>query len=72
MNAGLPERLDKLLNAYSHHYDVQRDTEVEGGRFPASAEFYLRDENRLRPKSISIMPWSSMSMCIFSWLNTWT
>lgn len=50
MNAGLPERLDKLLNAYSHHYDVRRETEVEGGSFPASAEFYLRDENRLLTK----------------------
>ena len=50
MNAGLSERLDKLLNAYSHHYNVQRDTAVEGGNFPASAEFYLRDENRLLTK----------------------
>lgn len=50
MEAMLQQRLEKLLNAYSHHYDVRRDVAVEGGRFPAAAEFYLRDENRLLTK----------------------
>lgn len=50
MDTALQQRLDKLLNAYSHHYNVERDTAVEGGFFPASAEFYLRDENRLLTK----------------------
>lgn len=40
-------RLEKLLNAYSHHYDIDRDVQVEGGAFPASATYYLRDENYL-------------------------
>ena len=44
---GLQERLEKLLNAYAHHYDVRRNEERSGGQFPAFAEFYLRDENRL-------------------------
>ena len=44
------ERLDKLLNAYSYHYDIVRDVTVEGGSFPATAFFFLRDENYLISK----------------------
>ena len=44
------ERLDKLLNAYSYHYDIARDVTVEGGGFPATAFFFLRDENYLISK----------------------
>lgn len=50
MEMTLQERLDKLLDAYSYHYEVERDVEVDGGRFPAAAEFFLRDENRLLTK----------------------
>ena len=39
------ERLEKLLRAYGHHYDIFRDVQVEGGSFPAEAVYYLRDEN---------------------------
>ncbi len=41
------EALEKLLNAYSHNYDITRDVAVEGGRFPAAAFFFLRDEHYL-------------------------
>lgn len=41
------ERLEKLLNAYSHHYDIVREVQVEGGAYPAEAIYYLRDENYL-------------------------
>ena len=41
------ERLNKLLDAYSYHYDIERDVTVEGGSFPAAATYYLRDENYL-------------------------
>ena len=41
------EALEKLLNAYSHSYDIFRDVEVEGGHYPAAAFFYLRDEHYL-------------------------
>ena len=41
------ERLEKLLNAYSHHYNIFHDIAVEGGSFPAAAFFFLRDENYL-------------------------
>ena len=41
------ERLKKLLDAYSHNYDIERDVTVEGGSFPAMAIYFLRDENYL-------------------------
>ena len=44
------ECLERLLNAYSHHYDIERDVTVEGGSYPAAAVFYLRDENYLISK----------------------
>ena len=50
MEMTLQERLDKLLNAYSHYYDIARDVTVEGGSFPATAFYYLRDENYLITK----------------------
>ena len=50
MEMTLQERLNKLLDAYSYHYDVDRDVTVDGGWFPATAEFFLRDENRLLTK----------------------
>ena len=43
-------RLDKLLSAYSHQYNIDRDVTVEGGSFPATATFFLRDENYLISK----------------------
>ena len=47
MEMTLRERLEKLLNAYSHHYDIARDVEVDGGRVPASAFYFMRDEHYL-------------------------
>ena len=44
---GLQEQLERLLNAYSRHYDIKRDVQTEGGFFPAEAVFYLRDEHYL-------------------------
>ena len=49
-NLTLEQRLEKLLKAYSHHYDIERDVVVEGGSFPATATFFLRDENYLITK----------------------
>lgn len=46
----LQERLEQLLEAYSHHYDISRDVTVEGGTFPATAFYHLRDENYLISK----------------------
>ena len=50
MEMTLQQRLDRLLDAYSHHYDIFRDVTVEGGRFPAAAFFHLRDEQYLISK----------------------
>ena len=44
------ERLERLLNAYSHHYDIERDVVIDGVSFPAIAIYYLRDENYLITK----------------------
>lgn len=43
----LEDRLERLLKAYSHHYDIERCVTVEGAVFPAKAHFFLRDENYL-------------------------
>jgi len=50
METALQAHLDKLLNVYSHSYDIYRNVEVEGGSFPAAAFYYLRDENYLISK----------------------
>lgn len=50
MDTKLREQLDRLLDAYSHQYDIEKDVEVEGGSFPAAATYYLRDENYLISK----------------------
>ena len=38
---------EKLLNAYSHNYDVTRDVKTEEGDYPAMAHYFLRDEHYL-------------------------
>ena len=50
MEISLQEKLNKLLNAYSHQYDIDRNVEVEGFVYPATATYYLRDENYLISK----------------------
>ena len=50
MELSLQERLDKLLDAYSHLYDIDRNVTVEGITYPATATYYLRDENYLLSK----------------------
>ena len=49
-NLTLEQRLEKILNAYSHRYDIDRNVEAEGVTFPATATFFLRDENYLISK----------------------
>lgn len=50
MEQTLQEKLDKLLNAYSHHYEIQRNVAVDGVTYPALAAYFLRDENYLLSK----------------------
>jgi len=45
MEITLMQRLDKLLEAYSHHYNVVRHADHEGSGYPATADFFMRDEN---------------------------
>lgn len=47
MEQTLEQRLNKLLDAYSHHYDIARQVEIGGHTFPATATYFLRDENYL-------------------------
>ena len=46
----LEQCLSKLLDAYSHTYDIDRDVTVEDTMYPAMATYYLRDENYLISK----------------------
>lgn len=50
MEAQMQEQLNKLLDAYSHQYDIERNVDVEGSIYPATATYYLRDENYLISK----------------------
>ena len=50
MEITLEQRLDKLLDAYSHICDIDRDVRVEDTVYPAMATYYLRDENYLISK----------------------
>lgn len=45
MELTLKERLNVLLEAYSHHYNITRDVETQQGSYPATADFFVRDEN---------------------------
>lgn len=46
----LQEKLEKLLSAYSHLYDIDRNVQAEEHVYPATATYYLRDENYLISK----------------------
>ena len=50
MEIAMQEQLNKLLDAYSHQYDIDRNVEAEGFVYPATATYYLRDENYLISK----------------------
>ncbi len=45
MELTLKDRLNILLEAYSHHYNITRDVETPEGNYPAEADFFMRDEN---------------------------
>ena len=44
------QQLNRLLDAYSHAYDVERDVTVGDTVYPAMATYFLRDENYLISK----------------------
>ena len=47
MEPTLQDKLNRLLDVYSHLYDIDRDVRVEDTVYPAMATYYLRDENYL-------------------------
>ena len=47
----LQERLEKLLDAYSYYFDIEREVSVEGGSFPATAFYHFREENYVATKA---------------------
>ena len=53
-NNQLQEKLEKLLKAYAHYFDVERDVKVEGGSFPAAASYHFREENYVATRAHTI------------------
>lgn len=51
MEMTLQERLEKLLQAYSYYFDIERDVQVDGGSFPATAMYHFREENYIATKA---------------------
>lgn len=50
----LQEELEKLLKAYEHYFDIQRDVSVSGGQFPATADYHFREENYVATRAHTI------------------
>ena len=53
-NNQLQEKLETLLKAYAHYFDVERDVKVEGGSFPAAASYHFREENYVATRAHTI------------------
>ncbi|WP_295583252.1 hypothetical protein [uncultured Oscillibacter sp.] len=51
MEMTLQARLEKLLDAYSYYFDIERDVAVAGGEFPAAAVYHFREENYVATKA---------------------
>ena len=54
MENNLQEMLETLLKSYSHYFDIERDTAVPGGSFPATAAYHFREENYVATKAHTI------------------
>lgn len=50
MEMTLQERLEKLLSAYSHYFDIER----EASGFPATAAYHFREENYIATKAHTV------------------
>lgn len=53
-NVQLQEKLEKLLKAYEYYFDVERNVDVEGGTFPAAADYHFREENYVASRAHTI------------------
>ena len=65
MEITLKERLDKLLEAYSHQYIITRDVKTELGDYPAIADFFIRDENYAFSKKAVISAYEQYEYAYF-------
>ena len=63
MELTLQARLDKLLEAYSHHYNIARGE--DGDYYPATADFFVRDENYAFSKKIVISAFEQYEYAYF-------
>ena len=59
------QQLDKLLEAYSHHYNVFRDVQTPVGNYPAIADFFMRDENYAFSKKIVVSAYEQYDYTYF-------
>ena len=66
METTLTERLNVLLNAYTHHYsNITRDVETEVGVYAATADFFVRDENYAFSKKVVISAFEQYEYAYF-------
>ena len=57
--------LEKLLKAYSHQYDIGPAVEAEGWHYPATATFYVRDENYVITKKAVVYAFEQYEYAYF-------
>ena len=65
MDFPLRERLEKLLKAYSHKYDITLDVTENGVEYPATADFFFRDENYAFSKKAVISAYEQHDFAYF-------
>ena len=65
MEITLKDRLDKLLEAYSHQYIITRDVDTPEGSYPAIADFFIRDENYAFSKKVVISAYEQYEYAYF-------
>ena len=66
-NTAMQERLNKLLNAYSHRYDIERDVEVEGGSLPERKTGWNRNWPQQKRSGTVCGSGCSESACLKRW-----
>ena len=61
----LTDRLNLLLEAYSHHYNINGETQTDFGTYPATADFFVRDENYAFSKKVVISAFEQYEYAYF-------
>ena len=65
MELTLNDRLNTLMDAYSHQYIINRDVETPEGSYPATADFFIRDENYAFSKKAVISAYEQYEYAYF-------